>query len=156
MPAPVSISVTAHAPASVMWEVVTDIENAPSVVEGIEKVEVLDGGTEFGVGYKWRETRTMFGKTATEDMTVTRVEPGRSYLTEADNHGAHYESTVSVTALSDTTCELTMRFDATASGFLNKTLGVVVGKLMERSVRKMIKQDLDDLVAAAERRATPN
>ncbi|MDQ1247109.1 MAG: hypothetical protein QG597_1479 [Actinomycetota bacterium] len=151
MPGPVTITVTAHAPAATVWGIITDIENSPNVVRGITKVERLDGSPGFGVGYRWRETRSMFGKTATEDMTVTNVDPGRSYLTEADNHGAHYETTMSVTPITQDSCELTMRFAATADGFLNKTLGAVMGKLMEGSVRKMVKQDLTDLVAAAER-----
>lgn len=153
MPGPVTITATAQAPAETMWEVITDIENSPKVVRGIEQVERLDGPTDFGVGYRWRETRTMFGKKATEDMTVTRVDPGRSYLTEADNHGAHYETTMSVNPITATSCEVTMRFEATAGGLLNRTLGALMGKLMEGSVRKMVQQDLDDLVAAAEANA---
>lgn len=150
MPKPVTITATAQASAAVMWDVITDIENSPAVVRGIEGVEVLEGRPDFGVGYRWRETRTMFGKKATEDMTVTCVDPGRSYLTEADNHGAHYETTLTVKPLTERTCEVTMCFEGTASGLLNRTVGAVMGRLMEGSVRRMVQQDLDDLVAAAE------
>ncbi len=60
----------------------TDLAGAPRVVRGIDAVEVLTPG-EFGVGTRWRETRTMLGRSATEEMTVTAMEPQRSYTTEA-------------------------------------------------------------------------
>ena len=46
-----------------------------------------------------------------------------------------------------------MHFDAQVSGLLNKTLGAVVGKVMEGSTRKLMQQDLADIAGAAEQRS---
>ena len=70
-----------------VWEVIADIEHSPEVISGIEQVEVLEKPADGLVGLKWKETRTMFGKTATEVMWITDVEEGTSYSTRAESHG---------------------------------------------------------------------
>src|SRR3712207_9171600 len=80
------------APVERVWALATDLEGAPRVVRGIEAVEVLTPGP-FGVGTRWRETRGMFGRSATEEMTVTAVEPHRSYSTDASGPGVRDVST---------------------------------------------------------------
>ena len=96
MPGPIDISQDVAAPAAVVWALITDIENSPDVISGIDSVQRLDDNEEFGVGTRWRETRTMFGKSASEEMTVTAVEAGRSYTTEAQHGKAHYTSSLRV------------------------------------------------------------
>ncbi len=149
MPGPIDVQVQVAAPAATVWALITDIENSPQVVAGIDKVERLDDASGFAVGTKWRETRTMFGKTATEDMTVTVVDPGRSYTTEAHNRGVRYLSSMTVEPTGADSCVLSMHFSAEVSGLLNKTLGAVVGRLMMGTTRKMMQQDLNDIAAAA-------
>ena len=119
-------------------------------MSGIQSVERLDGGTDFAVGTRWRETRVMFGKTATEEMEVTGMDPGTSYTVEADNHGVHYTSVLSVDPTA-TGATVIMHFDAVARGLLNRTLGAAVGRFFEGQTRKHLQQDLADICAAAER-----
>ncbi len=152
MPGPIDISQDVAAPASVVWALITDIENSPDVISGIDSVQRLDDNEEFGVGTRWRETRTMFGKSASEEMTVTAVEAGRSYTTEAQHGKAHYTSSLRVEPKGEGTCVLSMHFDAEVTGILNKTLGAVVGKIFEGSTRKLMQQDLADIADAAELR----
>ena len=140
------------APADEVWAIITDLDRSPDVITGIEKVERLDGGEGFGLGTKWRETRTMFGKTATEVMEVTHIEPGVSYTVEADSGGAHYISTFTIEAVDEDRSRLAMSFDAEAKGMFGKIMSATVGKLMQGSTRKAIDQDLDDIKAAAEGR----
>ena len=130
-----------------MWRrsLITDIEHCPDFITGIQSVRRLDDGEGFGVDTRWRETRVMFGKSASEEMTVTEVEPGRSYTTQAQHGKAHYTSVMSVEPQGAEACVLSMHFGAEASGVLNKTLGAVVGKLMEGSTRKLMQQDLADI-----------
>ncbi len=152
MPGPIEIHQDVAAPADVVWKPITDIEHCPQFISGIESVQVLTADQEFGVGTRWRETRVMFGKSATEEMTVTAVEPGRSYDTEAHHGKVVYTSRMSVELNGEDACVLSMHFDAEASGMLNKTLGVVVGKIMEGSTRKLMQQDLVDIAEAAQLR----
>lgn len=150
MPGPIDINQKVAAPAPTVWDLITDIEHSHEVISGIRSVERLDSGTTFQVGTKWRETRVMFGKSATEEMTVTAVDPGRSYTTQAQHGGAHYTSVMAVEPDGPDACVLSMHFDAQVSGVLNKTLGAVVGKLMEGTTRKLMQQDLADIAEAAE------
>jgi carbon monoxide dehydrogenase subunit G len=152
MPGPIEIHQDVAAPADVVWELITDIEHCPQFISGIQSVQRLDDGEGFGAGTRWRETRVMFGKSASEEMTVTEVEPGRSYTTQAQHGKAAYTSVMSVEPNGDDACVLSMHFDAEVSGVLNKTLGAVVGKLMEGSTRKLMQQDLADIAEAAEAR----
>ena len=48
-------------------EAYTDAGDVEAAVEAIEAVERLDSGDAFGPGTSWRETRTMFGRQATEE-----------------------------------------------------------------------------------------
>ena len=45
---------------------------------------------------------------------------------------------------------VTMRFEAEVTGFLNKTVGAIVGRLMAGNVRKAMQADVDDIARAAE------
>ena len=138
------------APVERVWAVTTDLAGSPEVVRGIEAVEVLTPG-EFGVGTRWRETRTMFGRSATEEMTVTAVEPQRSYTTEAVRPGVRYVSTVAVAPAGDGS-ELTLTFGARPTSTVTRVLGAVTGPLGRRAVARALEKDLADLASAAERR----
>jgi uncharacterized membrane protein len=137
------------APVERVWAVTTDLGRAPQVVRGIDAVEVLTPG-DFGVGTRWRETRTMLGRSATEEMTVTSVEPQRSYTTEAVRPGVRYVSRVAVAPAGDGS-ELTMTFGARPTSVMTRLLGAVSGPLGRRAVVKAMEKDLADLAAAAER-----
>ena len=137
------------APVERVWAVTTDLAGSPQAVSGIEAVEVLTPG-DFGVGTRWRETRTMLGRSATEEMTVTAVEPQRSYTTEAARPGVRYLSTVSVAPAGDGS-ELIMTFGARPTSAMTRVLGAVTGPLARRALTKAMEKDLADLAAAAER-----
>jgi uncharacterized membrane protein len=137
------------APVERVWAVTTDLAGSPQVVRGIDAVEVLTPG-DFGVGTRWRETRTMLGRSATEEMTVTAVEPQRSYTTEAVRPGVRYVSTVAVTPAGDGS-ELTLTFGARPTSAVTRLLGAVTGPLGRRAVARALEKDLADLAAAAER-----
>ena len=151
MPGPIDVSQEVAAPAGVVWDLITGIERSAEVISGIRSVERLDDGTTFDVGTRWRETRVMFGKSATEEMTVTAIDPGHSYTTHAQHGGTRYTSELVVEPDGADACVLSMHFDAQTSGVLNKTLGAVVGRLMQSTTRRLMQQDLADIAEAAER-----
>ncbi|MFC5381216.1 SRPBCC family protein [Aquipuribacter nitratireducens] len=141
-----------QAPVDEVWRIATDLESAPQVVRGIDAVEVLTPGP-FGVGTRWRETRTMFGRSATEEMTVSAVDPGRSYTVEATSSGVHYLSTFSFAPAGEGATEATMTFGGRPTTRVAKVLGALTAPLATRSVEKALRADLDDIAAAAERGA---
>lgn len=133
-----------------VWQVVTDIDGSARTLSGVQQVERLDGGGPFGIGTKWRETRKMFGKEATEEMVVTDIDEGRSYTVHAESNGTIYTSVFTLEPVGEMT-RLSMRFGGEPSGALGKVLANTLGRLFAGATRKMLQRDLDDIAAAAER-----
>jgi uncharacterized membrane protein len=144
------VSRAVAASAQQVWDVVTDIEGSPAVMTAIEHVERLDDRPGFGVGTRWRETRTMFGKQATEEMEVTAVDPPHGYTVVAVNGSTTYTSTITVTPLDTERCELAMSFAGRSSGLVGRVLAATVGRLFAGATRRSLQQDLDDLAAHVE------
>lgn len=136
------------APAERVWELITDLDGSVERLSGVESVERVSG-PDFGVGTRWRETRKMFGKEATEEMEVASVDPGRSYTVTARSGGANYTSVLGVEPRGQDSL-LWMSFGAEPEGLLPKLLGATVGRLFEGTTKKMIEGDLADIAAAAE------
>lgn len=141
------------APASLVFEVFTDLENAAERVRGINSLEVLTDGP-VGKGTRFRETRTMFGKQATETMEIVAFDPPHSYSVAAASCGAQYLSTLTFRPDGSATV-VEMTFGATPQTFMARLMTFILGGLMLKACRKMIQQDLDDLAAAAEGRPAP-
>ncbi|MDR9452166.1 MAG: SRPBCC family protein [Acidimicrobiia bacterium] len=139
------------APAEIVWRVITDIDGATQRISGINRIESLDQKNEFGIGTRWRETRTMFGREATEVMEVTEIEEGRSYVTEAHNKAARYVSTMWVEP-ADGGSTVGMSFFGEPQGTIAKVFAGIVGRFFEGGTRKAMEQDLIDVAAAAEDR----
>ena len=82
----VEVERTIAAPPDRAFRIATDLENLAATVSGIDSVEVLTEGP-VGEGSRWRETRTMMGRPATEEMWVTAFEAPRRFVVEAESHG---------------------------------------------------------------------
>lgn len=132
------------------WGVITDLEKFAEVLSGVEHVERLDGGVGFGAGTRWSETRTVFGKEATEEMEVTSVEPGHGYTTVSENGGTTYTSTMRIEPLADDRCRLSMSFSATSAGPVGRLLAATIGRAFLGATRRMLQRDLEDIAAEAE------
>ncbi len=147
--AQMSVSKQTTAASDRVWQVLTDIEGWAEAMSSVKAIERLDTGTGFGVGTRWRETRKMFGREATEELEVTSIDEGRSYTVETVNRGVHYRSVMSVEP-ADGGSLMTMTFEAEQSGLINKLLARTVGKLFMSGMRKALIKDLEDISAAAE------
>lgn len=137
------------APAEKVWEIVTDLDVMTDTISAITALERTDGGEGFNVGTAWRETRVMFGRESTEPMEVTAVDEGRSYTVESLSRGVLYRSVMRVEPAGQG-CKLSWEFGAEAQSTGAKLMSIV-GKLFEGSTRKALRQDLDDIAAAAEK-----
>ncbi|MFC1628492.1 SRPBCC family protein [Gemmatimonadota bacterium] len=136
-----------------VWTVITDIENSPNTISGIEKVEILERPDEGLVGLKWRETRTLFGKTATEVMWITDVTDNENYRTRAESHGAVYTTSLTVSGIDDAT-RLSMEFSGIPQTFGARVMAAMTGVIFKKATRKALMQDLDDIKAAVEQVAS--
>ncbi len=145
--ASVEVATTIAASPERVFEVATDLSGLPETMSGIDSVEVLSDGP-FGEGTRWRETRTLYGKQATEEMWVTGFDPPRSYVVEAESHGARYRTGITFVPEGDGT-RVTFGFGARPLTFAARLFSVFSG-LMLKSVKKTLEQDLEDLKRAAE------
>ena len=144
-----SVTVTRHidAPIERVFELFTDLEHAADRIAGLDLVEMLSEG-QFGVGTRWRETRKMFGKEATEVMEITACEPPNMYVADAASHGSQYRSIWKFSQAGDGT-DVAMEFQATPVSLMAKLM-MPLAELMMKSVVKLLEADLDDLAQVAE------
>ncbi|MFI8827586.1 SRPBCC family protein [Streptomyces sp. NPDC053431] len=137
-----------------VWESITDLRNMPRVLSGVQRVEVLTEGG-FAVGTRWRETRRMLGREATEEMTVTVCEPPDRYVTVADSHGMHYVSEITLVPEGPPVAATatTLRMTFTARPAHDRTPGLLtrlLGRVGSRAVARALGKDLDEIARAVE------
>ncbi len=152
MPGVQPVTVTRHisAPVDRVWAVATDIPAAPDVLSGVDRIEMLTD-TPFGVGTRWRETRTIMKRSATEEMWVSAVRQPDSYTVEADSRGAHYVSVFSFTPTGDGGTDVSLSFEGRPKGLPRRVMARMLGRLAAGSVKSALRADLDDIARAAER-----
>lgn len=139
------------APPERVWRVMTDMGSWTEVLRGVTKVEVLSGPTPLGVGTRWRETRRIAGREASEEMYVTDVQPQRSYTVEADSGSTHYVTRFELQRNAEGT-EVSMSFGAeVGGGAVTRLAARAMARVGEKMVRKQLVADLDDVAAAAVR-----
>lgn len=149
--ASITLTETVQAPPQRVWEVFTDLDLFEREVEGIQSVERIDGDG-FQVGTKWRETRVMYGREATEVMWVTSCEAPQRYVVEAESHGAHYRTEYRFTADGGGT-RVTVEFGAEPTNTLTKLVSPIMFRAMKKSVAAAMGADLRALKVVAERDA---
>ena len=144
-----SLSVTRSIAASPdhVWDVFTDLAQSVDRLSAVNSVEILTEGA-FGIGTRWRETRTMFGREATEEMKVTQVDPGRSYTAEAASHGSHYVSRFDFAPTVSGT-DVTFSFSGESNGAM-RIVGLVMWPVLKGKMAKELRRDLDDLAEYCE------
>ncbi len=149
----IAVETLVEAPPDAVFATAIDFSNWPRFISGIQSVEVLRPGPVI-VGSVFRETRVMFGRQATEEMTVASVEaPNRLQLT-AFNHGTAYlVDHVFAADAGDT--RMTLVFTGRPTTFLSRILARILapqGWLFRGTVKRQLEADLADLKREAERR----
>ena len=137
---PVTVSIEVAAPADRVWAVVTDIGSAQSSIPAIRKIEFL-GEKRHGLGTRWRETRVMFGREATEDLEITEWRPPGEYVVTARSHGCDYRSVVRVLP-APAGARLEFEFGATTRTLVAGILAALTLPFMGRAIRKALSDDL--------------
>jgi len=141
--ADITVSTHVSAPIERAFEVYTDLENAVERIPDITALEVLSEGP-FGNGTRWRETRVMFKKEATEEMWVTGFDPPKSYSVEAESHGMHYSTLFTFTPDGNGT-KVSWNFSGTAQTTGAKIMAPIFNVLMKGTMKKCMLRDLEAL-----------
>jgi hypothetical protein len=90
----------------------------------------------------------MFGKEASEEMTVAEFEPPRRYVLLAESHGSRYRSELRFEPQGSGT-EVVMTFRGEPLTFVAKVMYVLM-KPMIKSMAKLCAKDLADLKRSIE------
>tara|TARA_R110002126_G_scaffold266598_1_gene409814 strand:- start:587 stop:1036 length:450 start_codon:yes stop_codon:yes gene_type:complete len=144
-----TIDIEIKAPKEKVWKVITDIENSVNTISGIEKIEILNKPKDTVVGLKWEETRTIFGKSATETMWITEATENDYYKTRAESNGAIYQTILKLSEKENTTF-LTMEFNSEAITIKGKIMAFIFGRMLNKTMKKLIKKDLIDIKTTVE------
>jgi hypothetical protein len=150
MPA-ITVEKIIHAPVETVFARASDVHRWADQVQAIESIEVLTEGP-VGNGTRFEETRTIFGKRASEVMTFAEFDPPRGYELLASSHGSDYVTRHAFEPVDGGT-RLTLHFSATPRS-LGARLMTPMFVLMRGSLRKMLARDLDDLARVCERAAS--
>lgn len=148
---PFTISTEIVAPREIVFAVISDLAHAAENISAIKKLEMLDD-KPVGVGTKFRETRVMMGREATEVLQITAFYPPNGYTVEADSCGAHYQATYRLTPTENGT-KLDVEFDCRATSLFAKLL-TPLSMLMLGPMKKCIAADLADIKRVAESRVS--
>ncbi len=81
-----SVFVEIEKPLGDVWKAIIDFKNCSNFIESIVKLEIIDEPKDTLIGFKWKETRVMFGKEATETMWITDYVENEHYQTRAESH----------------------------------------------------------------------
>lgn len=139
------------APRERVWAVLTDVRHAPRTLSGVDSVDLLTDGP-YAVGTRWRETRTMLGRSETQEMWVAENDPRRRTVVRARSGGTDYETVFELAGPEEGPTDLTVRFGAETPepGRVAAVVWKVFGPLGLRLTRKALASDLDDIATAAQ------
>jgi carbon monoxide dehydrogenase subunit G len=136
-------------PAEV-WAVLTDLDRFAKVLTSVDLVERVSG-TGFEVGTRWRETRRMFGKSATEEMWVAAIEPPTRMVVRAESKGTVYETVFELAPSSlGTRLSVTFGAETTDASAGQKLTWALMGPLGAKATKSALEQDLADIAIAVE------
>ncbi|AOT02360.1 SRPBCC family protein [Arthrobacter sp. U41] len=146
------ITLTHHVNAAPekVWAVISDIPGSAATLSGIDSIQMLTDAP-YGEGTRWKETRTMMGRSETVEMWVSQADPPRSTTVKALQGGADYTSRFTL-ADRDGGTDLTLTFGAQMlnPSRLSKLMMALFGKLGMRITRKALSKDLSEIAAKAE------
>jgi len=145
----VDLETTIHATPSGVFTIAADIARWPDFISAIDSVEVLTPGP-VGVGTRFRETRKIFGSSATEDMTVAEFAPPHRFVLTAQNHGTAYRAEHTFEPTGDGT-RMRLSFEGLPTSLLARLM-TPIGLLFLGSVKRQLAADLADMRREAERR----
>ena len=141
-----------QAPAEQVWAVLTDLDDAPQILRGVSRIEVLEGDG-YAVGTRWRETRRLFGKEESQTMEVASCDPPRSTTLTSRSAGVEYRKAYTLEPTDDGTV-LAVCFGASHPdpNLLQRLTGTLFGHVGAVVTTRLLTQDLADIAARAEGR----
>ena len=140
----IAVDIEIEKPKETIWSAITDIENFSNMISSIIDLKILNRPEDGIVGLKWKETRLMFGKEASEIMWITESVENEYYCTRAESHGSVYITKLSLSETARNTL-LTMSFTGEAQALIVKIVSACMGVFIKSSMKKLLCKDLEDI-----------
>ena len=144
----IALETTIDAAPALVFAIAADIARWPDVISAIASIELLTAGP-VGVGTRFRETRKMFGKSATEEMTVAEFAPPHRRVLTAHSHGTAYRVLHTFEPTGSGT-RMRVVFEGTPTSLIARIMAPI-GWLFLGTVKSQIAADLADIKREAER-----
>lgn len=143
----ISIDRTIDASPERVFAHATNVDAWADIVPAIQKIEMLTPGP-VQVGTRFRETRIMMGREATEEMEFLVLDSPTQYVLGAESHGCRYRTTFSLTPVGDST-KLTMNFASEPLTFGAKVMTFMMKPFLKKLL-SLCAKDLDAIKAHIE------
>ncbi len=143
----ISVSQIVNAQPALAFAIATDVKAWPGIISGIESTEILTRDP-IGAGTRFRETRRMHGRLATEDMVFAEFDPPNRFVLTAYNHGTRYRAAHEFKGAGLAT-EMTLTFSGrpiTRMAHVFSPIAILLKPLL----RRQLASDLADLKRAIE------
>lgn len=136
-----------------VWDIITDVEHAPTVLHSVSEVVPLTPG-RFDVGTRWRDDRVVIGHHGTEDVRVVACrEPVHTAFRSVLGEDV-VTTTFSLTPVAEGThVTVTLVADTEGRSLLGQLAWNLWGLWSFRQTRRSLEADLDDIARYVERRA---
>ena len=143
--AAINVVRTIRAPAPTVFDTVADPRQFAQAITGVTRLDSLSS-TSAGAGTRYRQTRTMNGRTMTMEFEVTEcVKPERVRIVN-ETDGTVWDSVYTIRPANGMTT-LTLRMEAGSRSLVTRLVLPLVCLL----VRKAVARDLDAVKAHCER-----
>jgi hypothetical protein len=149
----VKAQITIRGSKAAIWSAIIDIERGAEMIRGIESIEVLEKPASGLVGMRWRETRILFGKPATVEKRITDAVENQTYTTKAESDGFVFVTTKKISESGDGII-LAEVHDSIPQSIATKWMSILMGLLFKGVAKKAVMQDLNDIKAAVEKKAS--
>jgi len=136
-----------RAPLPLSFAAASDVRAWPNMISCVEKTELLTR-EPIGPGTRFRATRRVHGRLASEVMTLAEFDPPERFVITAFNHGARYRIEHQFKDLAPGT-RLTLVYSARPITRIARLM-TPVSYLFRSSLLHQIRSDLSDLRHAIE------
>lgn len=139
------------APQAAVFEVFSDLDQAAERLSGVVRLERLTDGP-VGEGTRFRETRMMFKREATEEMEITAFDPPRRYTVGCTSCGCVYSTTFRFVPDGNGT-NVEVEMETRPVKLMAKLTAPLMGRFLAKTVQKCFDQDLEELKRVVEGRS---
>jgi uncharacterized membrane protein len=140
-------SISIQAPVENVFDLASDIATCQRWSKSITNIEMMTDGP-MKVGTKWRETRVMMGKPATETLEITSMRPNEHYTIGCESMGSKFSTDMVFTSAgqgTQVTVEMKCQPYTLGARLLSPMSALFMGM-----IRKCLRDDLTDLKRVAE------